>query len=710
MTNLKSREERRLAKEKAKAERQAKAEKAAEEKQKLKAVKEKQRAQREAEAKRKEQAARDKTTVAQSPISDLVPKKGLKFFSDYTEIKDGIGSKGNSYRAILRLFANRQVTRGLPPMWGRLLFTSPIDLPEGVETTLIQSIEHMDEHILRDQRSKAESNVSTRVSMQSSSSAEQNKNNLLQRDVEQVFTDLDEGNSAYHNVLYKLIVDAPTLAKLDDALTAIKRYFQRQLNGGFSWLPYEGEQRAENQRMFDIVVNNVGKPINFTSAELAGAYNYVSHGISDPYGEYVGETYGELVNTAMLFDVNNYTHHVIVGSNEKATGTNPFDDDELPLNTRAAALWGKKMTQAAILDGNRVVSIVLDNSDVRHIGDDDSGYTSYIHANHGAVNPFEVFGDEGYESEAMNAHTEMLAQMAYQMDNTLLNYDLGKLLHDTINDFYTDRGFWLPDASARQAELKLLNRPHEEYPTLRLFLQYLTDRLNLAKKNNDQQDTQGYSRLLSAFSQLNDNGDLFDIHSDYQIDESEYAMSVVYDFRSLINRSSNIAMTQLINTFGYATRNLGSTPSHPNQSGDLLIIYGADELDLKNPRFVDFLKNQIHLLERRNVRIAWLYNNTDKMFEQAKLNKFDEADYILCSKLSANGIKKYENALGKKLPERFHNDVQDFDKNIAPFNGYLLHRKDINVLFESHLILSKDATMPRELYSSIQKAEESKSK
>lgn len=636
--------------------------------------------------KKKEEEKRNKADMAlleNDKLRDLVPSRGLEFYSDYTKIKDGIGSKGNSYRSILRLFVNTNAMRGLNLAWGTGLFTVNLKLPNGVETELIQSTERMSEKILNDKMEKSERSVNDQLSDSSAKSNKEKANvSNLQLDLQQIAIDLANSDK-YHNVVYKLVVNAPTLAKLDEAIDTINRQFAIRFKDALKWLPFEGEQDKENSRLFDPVWTLSGSPLGFTSSELSGAYNLVSHGISDLHGEYVGTTVGDLVDNAVIFDVDNYRDHVIIGSDNAAVLPR---EESVPINTRASAVWGKKLTQAALMNGHSVVSLVLDNTDLRKIGSDDSAYTTYIEANHGAINPFELFGSIDDPIAAFTSHTETLTQMVLQLDPDLKAYDTGQLLRKTLTEFYVSQGLWIPNASARLDELKAIGRPHDNYPTLRLFMAYLREALDDAKRMNDVQDIEGLSRLVGAFGKMLASDDLFDIQTDPLVDAVDSSANVVYDFSSLTERDVKLAMAQLINTFNFATKKLGLQKGNQTGSGDVLMIYGADELFLKNPVFVEFLQNKIRNLQRKNVRVVWLYNDTEIMLNQAKLNNFESADYILTGNLSNKRSKQFEKALGKELLPSFLNSMSQMGDSI-----FMLHRGDVNMFFRYQLMLQANS-------------------
>lgn len=647
---------------------------------------------------KREQEQKDPTLMDHSPLRPLVPTKGLEFNSDYTKIKDGIGSQGNAYRMVLRLFVNHAAARDLDGMWGTGLFTTK--LPSNVSAKLIQSISRVDDRDVQSQLERAEKEVDDRT-MMAGHGQEAQRSFMISRDISRISEDLLQG-SKYHEVAYKLVLTAPTLDQLDRAYDIVKIQFQKAYRGAFSWYPFEGEQRQENSNLFNEVWRISGKPLKFTSAELAGTYNLVTHGVSDPYGEYVGELCGEVAANAMVLDVDNFRSHVIIGSDEPAIMTRN-QAERIPLNTRQSAVWGKKIVQSALMDGHKVVSIVLDNTDLRKLGDDDIAYTTYIHVNQGAINPFEIFGNDDQQIAAFAAHSEMLSQMAYQLNDQLTQYDRGELLRDTLKEFYIHQGRWLPNASSRLDELRCVGLPHDKYPTLRLFIAYLRERRKQAKIDRDDQNVEGYSRLLGAFDQMMESNDLFDLYTDSKLDESADAPNIVYDFRSLTDRSPQIAMAQLINTFDYAVRTLGTTETDSSGAGDVLVIYGADELDLSNDLFRRFITDKMRSLARRDVRIVWLYNNTTEMLKQSDLNQFGLADYVLCGKVSPNMLEKpveggiygrsqFEKSLGVELNMNFLESL----KSLNP-QTMLLHRQDVNVFFKQDLVLFHDSGIGTEL-------------
>ena len=117
----------------------------------------------------------------------------------------------------------------------------------------------------------------------------------------------------------------------------------------------------------------------------------MTHGLEDADGEYVGSMTGDINNSAVLFNVNRFSRHVVVASTNKAKIASSTIDFQ---GERSANIWGSKLSQSCLVHGNRVVHLILDGCNLDHLGPKFSDLTVRIDMNGGDVNMFEMFGDE----------------------------------------------------------------------------------------------------------------------------------------------------------------------------------------------------------------------------------------------------------------------------------------------------------------------------
>lgn len=636
--------------------------------------------------------------VGATPLRAVVPHKGYVFASDYFTIDDGIHDADDCVATVLTLIVDKQTARGLPPMWGVQLF------PQLSNTQVTMEVIN-DFQVLNDKRVKSLKKSATNgfdqkvINASNDTDAEDRlkySKSLNDRDV--LFSDLNDSDS-YLLATWKMLLKAPDVSTLDDALDEITHIFRDYNQGCFGWAPFAGRQRDDFHRLLTKPEDQLGKPLGFTSSEFAGAYGLPARGLSDPYGEYIGNTINDLFVSGVLFDTDAFASHVVIGSDALGTLIPP---QQVPQGTHASALWGVKIAQNALLNGHRVVSLVLDNTDLSQLGANLDDISVNVAMNAGAINPFEIFDRDNNEMTAMAAHTEMIKLMTEQFSTDLSDYDTGRLLTRTLEEFYADKYMWVPNAAERRDQLRLLNLPHQQYPRLQDFVGYLREALRNAKARNDNQDITGYSRLLGIFENMASvNGDLFNQITSLDVDKAKMAPNVIYNLADLKRRGLSVALAQLVNALGFAASYLGEQRNNPNGAGDTIIIYGADELGMnindaskaqeRQKSIFKYLQSQMKSLRDRKVRIVWLYNDTESMLAQGSLNDLETSDYIITGALNERNIAGYEAELGKKLPDQLATCVGSLNDD-----EFFIHRKNENILLRAQLVLEPHVDLGRQ--------------
>ncbi len=507
------------------------------------------------------------------------------------------------------------------------------------------------------------------------------KNAAKSRDDLAIIAEELNNGASYLNVQNRLLVKAPTLEALDDAVAKIERLYTDRFASLWA-APYTGEQRQELSNLFRGNARKRGKGFYFTSTEFAGSYSLVTHGMEDTRGEYVGYMVGDVNNSAVLFDVDNYRHHVVVASEQY---------NESRGRAHVADMWGSKMSQAALLNGRRVVHIILDGANLDDLGPKFESLTYRIDMNHGDVNMFEMFGEEKDELAVFSAQMEkltLMAEQAYETTDADRSIIRGSL-REVATQFYVDNKMWHENAQNNRERLRVVNIPHAEVPKLEMFVSYLdmnkkalenrTARNDetlhalsvlsstfhdLLSSNGDLFNTttsgvidgakdgrrviydfsketlHALSVLSSTFHDLlSSNGDLFNTTTSGVIDGAKDGRRVIYDFSKLSIRGQGVAMAQLVNVIGYAVQNL--------KKGDLVVIHGAENIE-KGVR--EYIGRQFERMFNRGARVAYLYNNIDKMLDDQSFNIFDKADYTIFGNMSDNIVKRYQTQLGQAIP------------------------------------------------------------
>ena len=582
------------------------------------------------------------------------------FHSDYFRIDD--------YYASILMFKHRQGAMDrFGPFWGVNMI--PYQLPKGVTTMNIDSVVRMGQGWIDAHQPRAEniSNKNTMAQHENGTLTEKTKARRSQQSLAEIAQELTNGAS-YLNVQNRLLVKAPTLEMLDQAIHKIEREYTDNfgtLNPGI----YNGRQYDELSHLLGWNKAKHGKGFYYTSTEYAGAYNLVTHGLEDPGGEYVGYMTGDVNNSAVLFNVDSFRHHVVIA-------TNQFNDD-IGKRQHVADLWGMKLAQSALLNGHRVVHLVLDaETDLDRIAPPMKDITYKIDMNHGDVNMFEMFGkrqDELAIFANQMTKLKLMAEQAYHptdSDKSIIESSL----EDILTDYYVKNGMWTPDAKNHRNLVKLVGLPHDEYPKLELFVSYLAmyrqKTLNLNSK--DSEAVHAANTLNGIFTNLlSSNGDLFNTTTSSNIDGVVNGRRVIYDFSDLRRRGVGVAMAQLVNILNYAVSTLGD--------GDLVIIHGADQID---DGIKDYCKHQFDQLFDRGGRVAYLYNNIDSFLNDDAFNKYDEADYTIVGNMAPKRVDEYQRKLGSTIPMMLRKLIT----NHAEAINYI-HRGTSNVVFKLQLPL-----------------------
>lgn len=600
----------------------------------------------------------DKTFKAYPHLLEIKPKEKYIFHSDYFQVDNGVG-------CILSFFHSEGSNDNFGPFWG--IGKIPGGLEDGVTTICFEQTRRMTEGWLHEHQARAEGVVQMNENEQirGGSNTSKGKAHRSRDDLEDIAAELQDGASYLH-VHYRLLVKAPSLEVLDRAIAQIDRlYIDRfaTLNAA----PYHGEQRSELSTLFSKNEKKKGKGFYFTSTEFAGSYGLVTHGLEDLTGEYVGYMVGDVNNSAVLFDVNGYDHHVVV--------VNENFNEQLG-RVRVSDMWGSKISQSCMLNNGRVVHIVLNGANLDKLGPKLKNLTSRIDMSHGDVNMFEMFGEQKDELTIFPMHMKKLTLMAEQLCNT--SDSDRALIHGSLEDiatkFYIDNRMWYDNAVLNRDKLRIVGIPHNQVPKLEMFVSYLDTRYKsiVAQANRDEELLHAVNVLRVTFkSLLSNNGDLFNTTTKSTIDAVRNGRRVIYDFSHLIQRGSGIAMAQLVNIIGFAVGNLGK--------GDTVVIHGAEFI---SDSVKDFINSQFDMLYEKGGRVAFLYSHTDKMLNDKTFNQFDKANYTVFGNMTETAIVDYQKLLGQEIPA----DLARLIANKSDAVCYIRRSFD-NVVFKLDLAL-----------------------
>lgn len=623
------------------------------------------RAEARAAKKAKKKEKKDYTFKEYPYLVAIKPKECYIFHSDYFEID-------NQVATILAYFHNDGAIDNYGPFWG--INRIPAGLPDNVTVFTFEGISRFGEGWIQKHQVKAEgiAAMDNQEVGRSGTSTSKHQAGRKTADFETIGRELQSGAS-YLNVQYRLLLKAPDLETLDYAIDQLKRLYIDRF-GTLSAAAYAGEQKTELSTLFGMNEKRLGKGFCFTSNEYAGSYSLVTHGLEDAAGEYVGYMVGDVNNSAVLFDVDNYKHHtVIVNENyhEKLGRVHVSD------------MWGSKISQSALLNNHRVVHVMLNGCNMDKIGPKFESLTYKIDMNHGAVNMFEMFGEAHDEMNIYPQQMEKLILMAEQAyaptdsDRSIIRGNMEKI----ATQFYIDRGMWRENAKEHRDELRIVGIPHGEVPRLQEFVSYLDSyyKAEKAASARDNEQIHALNVLSSTFSNLlSSNGDLFNTVTDATIDGVVKGQRVLYDFGDLIRRGKGVAMAQLVNIIGFAIGNLGL--------GDVVIFHGTDLIDNGVKSYID---TQLNHLYSKGGRVVFCYDDTDTMLDDKDFCHFDKADYTIFGNMTDTTVENYQTLLGQDIPPDLSALITSKSDKVC-----YIRRGFDNVVFKQDLALGINSTKP----------------
>ncbi|MEW2018744.1 hypothetical protein [Rhodococcus sp. NPDC076796] len=607
----------------------------------------------------------------------IKPRERYVFRSDYYEI-DGTGAVA----CVLALFHRDEARDEFPNFWG--VSRIPADLPDGVSAIVFEQIERKDEKWVEGALKRADKLDRLEEREQADGGTMSTKRTAAKAadDLYSTVAELQDGAS-YLSVQNRLLLHAPNLAALDLAIDKLAR----QYIDAFSSLhaaPYHGEQRQELSTLFAPNQDKRGDGFHMTSTEYAGSYSLVTNGLSDPAGEFVGQMGGDFNNSAILFEVDRWRHHVVLADQ----GLNHALD-----RARVVDMWGSKLSQAALLNNHRVVHLVLNGAELEKLGPPLENLTARLDMTRGDVNMFELFGSREDQLSLYGIHLTKLVLMAEQAlgagDPAAISI-IRSELKDRLTEFYIDQKMWARSAEKNQEKLRLVGLDHNEVPLLQHFVPYLdTMHKKLLQQGNQDADAQRAIKTLQGVfkDMLHANSDLFNQPTSSAINSAISARRVIYDFSGLVNRSKGLAMAQLVNVVGFAVASLNE--------GDVLLIHGADQI--VDDQVQEYLVSQFERLFRRGARVGYLYENPDAMLANQRFNQFERADYTVLGPMAKETIANYEIALHTAVPRELKTLLAATDLAIN-----YLRRGAVNVVFSTKLSLGlKIAAGPGESGESI---------
>lgn len=615
----------------------------------------KRRAKREAEREERERFS----SFANAPVLDRIrPRERYVFHSDYFEIDGCVAT-------ILTYTHNDASIDQFGPFWG--INRIPRGVPSSVVTINLESVSRMSEGWINAHQSKAEGIAETDQNEQghNGSISSRGRAETRSRDLAIIGRELNNGAS-YLNVQTRLLVKAPDLDTLDIAVERIERYYT-DVYATISVMTYPGDQRHELSTLFAPNIDKRGKGMYATSPEYAGSFNLVTHGLEDVGGEFVGMMHGDVNVSCVIFDVDAYRHHTVIASEGLVTGAR---------EARISDVWGSKIGQACLMNGHRVVHILMSDTDMSQLGPTFDKITTTLDLNSGDLNMFEMFGDVSDEMGIFAMQMQkliLMAEQAYECTDADRAIIRGSL-EEIATKFYIHKRMWRENAAENREALRVVGIPHKDVPKLHEFVSYLDTLYQqvVSDDNRDPERMHAYSVIRTTFKNLlTTNSDLFDICTSDAIDSLGSSRRTIYDFSNLMRRGKGVAMAQLVNVIGLALSQCGRH--------DTVIIHGAQNIDAG---VRDYISTQFSLLWERGGRVVMCYDDVESAIRDASFNRLDSADYTIFGNMTDNAARRYQEALGGAIPGALQSLLTSKSDTIS-----YIRRGFDNVVFHADIIL-----------------------
>lgn len=592
--------------------------------------------------------------------SELKPREGYVFHSDMFTVDSGYGR-------ILSFFHSDGSDDNYVPFWG--VNCIPDGLPAEVTVTIFEQVRRLTKSWIDSHLDLSEKLVKgdDKEANESGSIREKQNSEVNAGDLYTVIREL-RNNASYLHVHKRMLVKAPTLEMLDEAVLKIENDYNDLFTNSLTLESYPGCQRTELANLFAKNDRKRGKGFHFTSTEYAGSYNLVTQGLSDPSGEYVGTMIGDVNNSVVLLDLDNFKRRVVIAHDQI---------HEVLDKTKLSDIWGFKLGLSALCNCKRAVHIILNSTNLENLGVQLNNITTKIDLQAGDVNMFEMFGEKVDELEIFSRQCEKLKLMVSEA-NPLTDHErtiVKATLEKIVTKFYVYRNMWVEDAKNNRDKIRIVGLPHDKYPTLKLFKAYLNVEEKASLQSNDSEYQHAVKVLSGLFaSMLSTYGDLFNNITSSSIDGVAKSGRVIYDLSSVFNRSEGIAMAQLVNILGYAINNIGD--------GDVLVLHGVDKIRSQDVK--DFITMNLDILERRGGRIVFVYNKPDKMIADKSFCRYETADYTVIGSMDETTLNDYEESLKVVVPPDLRRLIVEGSQGLC-----YVRRNFDNIVFVQDLILNR---------------------
>lgn len=633
--------------------------------------------------KRKKKEVKEHLLMHNLTLDRIAPRGNIKFGS-VDSLIDG------RYATILTFVVRPGSFNRLRPLWGidtipKLVSNNKLR-EKDIEAKAMHTISRRPDKWAENKVTEAVdvSKTGYRETTDSSQSMEAMGYQDYYTDTQIIAKELKDGAS-YLDLSIRIILKAHTREDLAFATQVLEREYASLFNATVKLVPFVGEQDMEYANMLDSARHQLGENYQLTSRELAGSYPFVTRGMNDPCGSYIGQLAQEVNNDPVLLDSSDFKNLAIVHARGRAEDLSSKFRSEVKHTFKATTAWGNKFTQDAMMKGNKVVEFVLNQEDPRKVGKNLSDETAYVNltSQKSGINFLEANSTGVDEISAYNilvskikAIVSQFSEQQIEGDQTVMNFEDIQNLDDILKNFYIDEGMWPTDAKDNREMIRLLNIPHQQVPKLSTFMVHLREKVEAAEKHGETvANLSSIKKVYNICKQIDSNySDLFDRKTTIRRDFVRKANRVIFDFKSLKIRSHTALMGHFINAFTYGEQDLSED--------DVIIIHGMDEMTESVNKF---LRQRFGELMDRGVKVVLLYSQGDIMLGKEKENQqhntwFQNADLRITNSMVAKNIKRYEELLHVELPESVKQGLEGSDTYT-----YFINRDRESILFNLDL-------------------------
>lgn len=566
----------------------------------------------------------------------LQPADELVFESDRYTIDGRIG-------AVLTISIQEGSNYKLPRAWGVNVIPSVSD--PRVSVSLITSVGVVPEKDVIDKISEATKSArgSLDEAEESGQLTDASAAQQLADDMADVAVEIKSGSYMALSLRLNLIADS------EDALEQAIREVEIGYRNWFNKISLEqfiGEQQTDYRNLFKAPVNQLGYNYKMTSQELSGMSPFITRGLEDESGIFVGRLAADVNSGAVMLDTQAFSRLAMVGARgEAVVGNNIIRD------ITKSSLWGLQYAQDALMRGSKVHHVVLNNTKLLNYGSVDLGpITEVIDASQGKINMMEVFGDKDRELQLFSVQLEKLKLIVKQLDPDLREDDM-QLLGQVLEEFYIDAGTWVPNAKNHVDELRLVGIPSSQVPKFETVEAYFRRAGNNARNGSNKAtyttaDIASLKRFERMFKELYSKyGDLFSRQTNLDLDRIQNAMQAVYEFGDIYVRGENVFLAQVINTLSYLSGNIGRD--------DVIIIHGAERI---TESMYSYFKQQIEYYWSVGAKVVMLFDTPTAMLSS---ELYSDADTIMIGPSTKEEMDTFSNKFSSPLPETVRSELSE---------------------------------------------------